>query len=301
MIERQRVQELVVHAHAAVDDAADILPHHGFMGQHRALGQRFRAAGVDDLREIAAVDGRLEVRAVGMKQIVEGGEARRRRGGILARQPDHLLDRAILRARGARRLDEIGAGREQLCAGAFQDEIDLVRIEHEVDRHQHRADPRHREAQRGEGMRIAREHGETVALPDAEPEQAAAEPVADRIHLGKGPAHAAAAHRELVRLAARRAAQEIADGMLARFRDGGSDVAGHVSLRVMSYLLNFLFEILRLVFRAICAGPPARAPCTCARPTDRAKRSSRSRAASPANAGASRARRPRGRGGGSRR
>ena len=227
MIERKRVQEFVVHAHAAVDDAADILPHHRLMGQHRALGQRLRAAGVDDLREIAAVDGRLEVRAVGAEEIVEGGEARGRRGGILARQPDHLLDRTIPGAGRARGLDEIRAGREQLCAGALQDEIDLVRIEHEVDRHQHRADPGQREPERRKGVRIAREHGEAVALFHAEAEQAAAEPIADRVHLGKGPADIAAAHRELARLAARRTAQEIADGMLAGLRDGGCDVAGH--------------------------------------------------------------------------
>ena len=76
-------------------------------------------------------------------------------------------------------------------------------------------------------MRVAREHGEAVALANAEAEQAAAEPVADRIHLGKAPADIAAAHRELVRLTACGAAQEIADGMLARFRDGGCGVAGH--------------------------------------------------------------------------
>ncbi|MFK4491359.1 hypothetical protein ABIA45_006437 [Bradyrhizobium sp. USDA 336] len=146
MIQRQSVQELVLHAHAAVDDAADILPHHGFMGQHRTLRQRFRARGVDDLREIAAVDRGIQERAVGMQEIVEAGEVCRRHGRILARQPDHLLDRAILCARRACRTDEIRSGRQQLCAGALQDEIDLVRIEHEVDRHQHRADPRRREA-----------------------------------------------------------------------------------------------------------------------------------------------------------
>lgn len=96
VIERQCVQEFVIYTHAAVDDAADILPHYGFMGQHRALGQGLRAAGVDDLGEIAAVDGGLQERAVGMQEIVEGGEARRRGCRILARQPDHGLDGTIL-------------------------------------------------------------------------------------------------------------------------------------------------------------------------------------------------------------
>lgn len=227
VIERQCVQKLVVDAHAAVDDAADILPHHRFMGQHGTLWQGFRSAGVDDLREIAAVDGGVEVRAVGVEEIVEGGESCGRRGGIFARQPDHLPDGAILGAGGLRGLDEVGPGREQLGAGALQDEIDLVRIEHEVDRHQHRADPRHSETQRGEGVRVARQHGEAIPLLHAKAQQAAAKTVADRVHLGKGPAHATAAHRKLARLARRRSAQQIADGVLARLRDGGSDIAGH--------------------------------------------------------------------------
>ena len=105
--------------------------------------------------------------------------------------------RRAIGGRSVRRLHEIGPDREQLRTGVGEDEIDLVGIEHEVDRHQDRADPRHREAQRGEAVRIARQHRDAIALRNAKREQAASEPVADRIHLREGPAHLAADQRGL--------------------------------------------------------------------------------------------------------
>ena len=241
MIERQRMQELVVGAHPAVDDAAHVLPHHRFMGQHRALRQRFRAAGVDDLREIAAVDGGLEEGAVGVQKIVEGGDARGRRSPDLrpaarsasrprspwplrpvpprrSRDPSPAASR-----RNSSRMKLISSGLSMKLIGTSTAPI--------------RAE---RKAQGGKGVRIAREHRDAIALADAEPEQTAAEPIADRVHLGKGPAHVAADHGQLVRIALRGAAQEIADRVLPRFRDGQAAISPVISPPVTVYCIYWI-------------------------------------------------------------
>jgi hypothetical protein len=54
----------------------------------------------------------------------------------------------------------------------LEDVAGLAGSEHEVDRHQHRAQARQREAQRGEAMRVARQHGHAVALGHAAARQA---------------------------------------------------------------------------------------------------------------------------------
>ena len=107
------MQEVVLGRHPAIDDAADILPHHGFMGEDGALRQRLRAAGVDDLCGIAAVDRGFERRGVIAQQIVEGGDARRRDRRILARQPNQFFDGGALGRCGLRHLDEIRTRRQQ--------------------------------------------------------------------------------------------------------------------------------------------------------------------------------------------
>jgi len=120
--------------------------------------------------------------------------------------------------------------------GICQDEIDLVRIQHEVDRHEDRADPGDGKAQSREGVRIARQHRDTVALADSQPAQSPAEAVADRIHLRKAPGDVATDQCRLGRIAMRGAAQQIADRMLPRSLNGGCDFSGHfppINLPVM--------------------------------------------------------------------
>src|SRR5439155_12046099 len=92
------------------------------------------------------------------------------------------------------------------------------------------------------GMRIARQHREAVTPSDAEVEQAAGQPIADRLHLGKGPAHAATDHRRPARLALRGAAQQIAETVLSCFLDCACGILGQ------SRLPEFLLPNMPLPF-----------------------------------------------------
>ena len=160
VIERQGVQGQIVGGNAGVDHAAHVLPDQRVVGEHGALGQRFGAAGVDELRQIAA--GELHRRRLGRigQKLVEGDHAGRRRGLLLRRQPDELAHLGAERGGGARDLGEAGVGREHFGAGVLEDEGRLLRLEHEIDRHQHGAEPRQREPQRREGVGIARQDGD---------------------------------------------------------------------------------------------------------------------------------------------
>ncbi len=51
VVQRQRMQHDVAGLHIALDDAGHVFPQHRLVAQHRALGQRLGAAGVDDLQQ----------------------------------------------------------------------------------------------------------------------------------------------------------------------------------------------------------------------------------------------------------
>ena len=58
-------------------------------------------------------------------------------------------------------------GGQHFGAGVLEDEGRLLRFEHEIDRHQHGAEPRQRKAQAGEGVAVARQDGDPRTLADA--------------------------------------------------------------------------------------------------------------------------------------
>ena len=71
--------------------------------------------------------------------------------------------------------------------GMAQDVGDLFRLQHEVDRHEHRPRPGDREAHRHERMRISGEQRDLVADADSLADQGHTKLVADRIELCIGP------------------------------------------------------------------------------------------------------------------
>jgi hypothetical protein len=176
--------------------------------------------------------GRLEVRRAGGQQVVEarhavGGAP----GAVLARQPKGTLDAGLLARRlGPDRL-EAGAHQQRLRAGALEDEGDLVGVEHEVDRHQHRTHARQREADGGESVRIARQDRDAVAEGDAARRQRIGQSRADAVELGISPLHLAAGDGKPVRQALRGAAQDIGQAVAVDAAGGIGRGCGHRRLR----------------------------------------------------------------------
>jgi hypothetical protein len=70
----------------------------------------------------------------------------------------------VQRRGAARQLGQPAVGGQHLGPRVPQDVGDLFGLEHEVDRHQHRAQARQREAQGREGVAVARQHGDAAAL-----------------------------------------------------------------------------------------------------------------------------------------
>ena len=214
VIERERVEQAVAAGDLALDDAAHVLPEHCLVRQHRAFGQALGAAGVDDLRQRTRVDRRLDGPRLGREQRVEGqhsfGSAGR---DVLAGQPDEALDLGVARRCLPAELDQVGPDREETRPGVAQDEAGLLGVEHEVDRHQDRAEPRQREPKRGERVRVAREDREAVAGLDAHSGKAGRHAIAGCVEFGEGPAHASADDCGLARSPRRAAVEDVAQGL----------------------------------------------------------------------------------------
>ncbi len=114
---------------------------------------------------------------------------------------------------------EARAHQQRAGAGAAQDIGDLAGIEHEIDRYQHRAHARQREAHRRKGVRVARQDGDAVAGGDALLRQRGDQAVADLVEIAVAPLHVAADDGGLVGRALRRAPQDVSHAMLMRAAD----------------------------------------------------------------------------------
>jgi hypothetical protein len=150
----------VAFGHLAFDDAAHVLVEHGVVAQHRALGQRLGAAGVDDLQQVVPPMrqlGRFSLGLASRSARSKCAACRPAGGAVFAGQPEQRSTRCP----GPRRHGPARPGRcpppAASRAGMAQDVGGLVGVEHEVDRHHHRAQARQRKAQRGEAVRVARQ------------------------------------------------------------------------------------------------------------------------------------------------
>ena len=204
MIERQRMQGEIVRGDLGIDEATDILRDHRVMRQHRALRRGFGAAGVDDLRQIAAARSDIRRRGVRMRRghrsaiMPAAGSL-----GLLGRQPDEIAHGGVERGCAARAsAARPRVGGEHGCAGVPQDVGDFLGLQHEIDRHQHRAESRQRKPHRDKGVRVARQHRDARALGDAALCQTGGHARADAVELGIGPSGIAAHHGQFGRASA---------------------------------------------------------------------------------------------------
>ena len=78
-----------------------------------------------------------------------------------------ILHGGVERLRRARQRGEAAVGGQHRRAGMAQDIGDFLGLQHEIDRHQHRAEPRQRKPHRHKGVRVARQHRHARALGDA--------------------------------------------------------------------------------------------------------------------------------------
>jgi hypothetical protein len=222
VVERQRVQGVVVFGDLGVDHAAHVLPQHRVVREHGALGRRLGAAGVDDLREVVAAQRDLGQRVGAGREFVEAVHAGHWLARVFRGQPEVLLDLGVQRRRRARQLGQPAVGGQGARARVAQDVGHLVGLEHEVDRHHHRAPAGQREAQRGKAVRVARQHGHLVALGHADARQARGQAADQGVELGIGPLRVAADDGGLGGQALRGAAQGVGDGLAADHRVNGS-------------------------------------------------------------------------------
>jgi hypothetical protein len=211
VIERQGVKDAVVDVDFDVDQAADVFGDHRVVRQHRPLGPRLGAAGVDDLREHRA--GQRTVRDVGRQQkLAEPCQASDGVGRILAGKPDRFGDRGIGTCL-APELGEAAVDAEHAGARVIEDVLGFLGAQHEVDRHQHRAEPCERESQRGKGMRVARDHCDPVADLDPMRGQSRGQAVDDVVELRVGPIGATATDGQLAPKPEAGSPQQVAQGL----------------------------------------------------------------------------------------
>ncbi len=224
VVQRQRVQGHVGLGDLGVDDAAHVLPQHRVVREHGALGAGLGAAGVDDLRQVGALQRHLGQRLGAGGQVVEAVHGRVGLGGVFAGQPDEAFNGRLLRGGGAGQFGQAAVGGQGLGAGVAKDVGHLVGLEHEVDGHQHRAPARDGEAQRREAVRVARQHGHAVAFFHAQVGQAGGQARDEGVEIGVGPAGVAAGDGELVGQAQGGSVQCVGDGLAAHH---GCDGGGH--------------------------------------------------------------------------
>ena len=215
VVQRQRVQRDVAGGNFGVGDAADVLPEHGVVRQHGALGARFGAARVADLQQVRAVELDLGQGRRAAGQLVKAVHGLRRLARLLGRNPDEFAHLGLQRGRGPGQFGQAAVGGQEARSRVAQDESHLVGLEHEVDRHQHRTEARQRKAQRGKAVRVARQNGDALALRHAELREPGSEPRDHRVELRVTPFGVPADDGLLAREAQRRAAQQVAQGLSA--------------------------------------------------------------------------------------
>jgi len=137
------------------------------MGHHHALGPCRRPARVVDRQQITLVDlGTVRPAGFSLEQtlVVEPALVR-------PFQRDVVLDRGARPADRLDRLEKIGVRADDLGAAVLEDVLDFLRMQTEVDRHEHGADLRHGVVGRELGAGVQGDIGDTVALPDPQPLQ----------------------------------------------------------------------------------------------------------------------------------
>ena len=147
------------------------------MGQHRPLGTGLGATRVHNLRQVATPVLRRWQGVLACTQRLEVGHALRTVRRVLRRYPDkrrhaRLHLRRLTRGRTQRRV-----GYQGTCTRVAQDIGDLVALQHEVDRHQHRPHAGQSKTHRDKAMRIARQHGNAVSRAYPGCEQPRSQPI----------------------------------------------------------------------------------------------------------------------------
>ena len=133
------------------------------MGDHHALGPRRRAAGVIDGQQVGFGD--FDRRVIGRMR----RQGRLVIGPALARpfQRHEMLDAGQPVPDAVDRLEIIRVGADHRRPAMVDDVLEILRQQPVVDRHQHRADLRHRVVAFQMGMRVRRDIGDPVALAHA--------------------------------------------------------------------------------------------------------------------------------------
>ena len=208
-----------------VDHAAHVLPEDRVVGELHALRARFRAARVDDLRDVEAVGPVARRLAALFDQRERVRHALDRRRLVLGGQPQQLASTpgaaaAALRATAAMPLSSAS----MRAPAVLEDEGDVVRLQHEVDRHHDGAEAHQRVAQRDEAVGVAREHGDPVAPPDPAAREPCRQPLASGVEFAVGPARRPAGETEPVRNALRAAAQRVGERLAPDGRVHGSSL-----------------------------------------------------------------------------
>jgi hypothetical protein len=218
VIQRQRVQRQVALGDTGIDNAADILPDHRVMGQHRAFWGRLRAAGVDDLRQIGPAEFDIRRRSLAGRKRIEADHVGLRRAGLFGGKPDQIAHGGVEHDRGARQRGEAAIGGQHGRAGVPQYVGDFLGLQHEIDRHQHRAKPRQRKPHRDKAVGVTRQHRHPRALGDAALRETRGDALADAIEFRISPTGIAAHHREFARHLGGAAMQQIGKGLTTRDR-----------------------------------------------------------------------------------
>ena len=212
VVERQRVQVDVVRAVLAVDHAGGVLPQQRPAREQRALGPRLGAGGEHHPDRVVVLDQHFRRRPVVLEPVLQISPAVR---NLSAGQPHDTLRRdrpAQDRLQGPVRGGHQGVlDHEGLGAAALEDERDLVAAEHEVDRHQHDADPRGGEVEHRELPAVVAQQREPVALGQAGVGHRGRGPVDSRVELGEGQPHLPVDDRHLVGKATGGAAGQVAE------------------------------------------------------------------------------------------
>ena len=152
------------------------------------FGREFGPARVDDLRQVKALGTVARRLAARFDERMEARHTLGRRTLYLRRQPQKFAEPRRERRGFPRCLRHGAVARKHARGGMVEDEGDVLRLQHEVDRNHDRAEPHQGVAQRDKTVRIAREDRDFVAPPDPTRGEAAGEPFADGVQLPVGPA-----------------------------------------------------------------------------------------------------------------
>jgi len=134
------------------------------VGDHHALGAGRGAARIVDGEQVVLADLRFG----------EVGRMRAERGLVVDPavpgpfQRDEMLDIGQIAANSVDRVEVIGVGADHPGAAVVDDVPEFIRLQPEVDRHQHGADLRDRVEGLELSVRVGRDTGDPITLADAQ-------------------------------------------------------------------------------------------------------------------------------------